>query len=248
MEIANVFKLIVKFLKKKFNVLGIEFNYIEDESKWIDKFIPVLSYRGPVPTYEIENPNDLPWRKANIKYEIDTKLDKLGRMLGNMKNIAASLDQCYALVEWGGEIDYYIPLRYRKIIKNKITQNVNNKFFRLPYVMSIGDIIFPDGDHVDVEISFECDENITFDFSGDQVDCFIEISNVKIRNTDEEIIELDTNQIDGLIYTLNYETGAEFAESIFYQIISKSGLLDHKTFFDDETDYLTFYLSRSVNN
>ncbi len=113
--------------------------------------------------------------------------------------------------------------------------------------MSIGNIIFPDGDHVDAEISFECDENITFDFAGDQVDCFIEISNVKIRNTDGEIIELDTNRIDELLYTLNYEW-REFAETIFYQIISKSGLLDHKTFFDNELDYLNFYLSRSNNN
>jgi len=249
MKIEIVFKLIVKFLKKKFNVSGLVFNYVEDESEWIDKYIPVLGYRGPVPTYEIENPNDLPWRKHNIEYEINVKLNKLGKMLGNIRTIAASLDQCYAIVEWGSEVDYYIPLRYRRIIKNEIAQNINNKFFRLPYIMSIGDIIFPDGEHVDTEISFECDENITYDFAGDSINCFIDINNVKIRNAyNGEIIELDTNQIDELLYILNYEEDRGFVESIFYQIIRKSGLLDNETFFHDSIDYLSFYLNQSNNN
>jgi hypothetical protein len=230
----------VKFLKKKFNVLGLEITYIEDESDWVDGFIPILEYHGPVPTYLIENTNDIPWRIDNVKEKIDIKLRTFVKLIGDETRMRYAIPQAYKIIDWEGNTAYYIPSKIEQKIKYELKSFSNDKFFVLPNNLDVKNILKIKNTLFGL-MSFECTGGISYEFYGDELTFFIDITNVKIKKSNDEPVEMDSDMIDRLIHYLNYED-IDFNENKFFRIFDNSGLLRYESFYDPEIDVARFYL------
>ena len=94
-------------------------------------------------------------------------------------------------------------------------------------------------------ISFEFDGVFDIDSSNDAIDIFINTPYNIVKKPNGE--ELNANEIkskfsnETLFEYLNWDW-PEFAENLFWEIFRSAGLIGELSFYDDEVDYIRFYL------
>ena len=236
-----LFKLIRTHLKDEFKIDdNISLKYVDDQDDWELGHLYTFGYVGPVPTYRVINPNDVAWRSVNIKQIVMDKLELLTKMIGNMK-IRAVMDNSFAIVdESGNDIKNkdYIPKRTKLEIKKGISE-LDGKFFELPKSNTMKTYVEPG-----TKISFEFG-NFNFEMGGDYIDVFIRVNKSNILTPDGDIrptidVRKDDSENETIFEYLNYEW-PEFAESLFWGIFTKTGLMNNKSFYDEDVDYFRFY-------
>ena len=80
---------------------------------------------------------------------------------------------------------------------------------------------------------------------GDYIDVFIWVNESNILTPDGDIrptidVRKDDSENETIFEYLNYEW-PEFAESLFWGIFTKTGLMNNKSFYDEDVDYFRFY-------
>lgn len=239
-DVKIFFKLIRQHLKDRFTIGNLILEYVEDTNLWVEGHLPNLNYHGPIPTYRIVNSDEVPWRMANVvAITHDEKLQMLGKMINN-KSVTMSLTNCVKFIDkLGRQRNYGIPQK----IKDKISKEIidlNGEYFKLPNSVAIKKFIDLGG-----LISFEFDGVFDIDSSNDAIDVFINTPDNIVKKPNGE--ELNANEIkskfsnETLFEYLNWDW-PEFAENLFWEIFRSAGLIGELSFYDDEVDYIRFYL------
>ena len=238
--IDKFFKILRIRLKDSFEIDGLTFEIL-DESDWNLGEIshPKLKYEGPVPTYMITNKNNISWRVDNVKHFVGNKVEDIAMLTSNdlYEIVRTQKTKFVSFVDrFGNFADYEIPLKIKNRIKSSFLEidDIFVDFIKTDYVTNF----LPRSSQMKINFS-----HFKIAVSMDSIEIYIYCKDITIKKPDGSLVSILDVSYNGeeLLDYLNWDW-PEYAESLYWEIFSDSGLLSDKFFYDPEYDGVRFHL------